>query len=350
VVSVVPVQSPTPLLVVDDLETALKVDGRQRLLVDGVSFQLRPGETLGLIGESGSGKTMTALSIMRLLAAPIAIVGGRVEYQGTDLARLSQSAMGELRGNRLAMIFQNPRERFDPMLTISRQLVEVILRHRVAENRRSAHARAEQLLDEVRVASPQRVMRMYPNELSGGMLQRVMIAIAIASSPDLLIADEPTSSLDVTVQAEVLDLLLDLQRSHGMSMLFITHDIAVAREVAHDIAVMYAGQIVETGAASDVLREPRHPYTRALTQAVPSQFGGTVAASPVGVAAPVPLEPATTAASAGFHVAATGGGCRFAPKCPEAQQHGKAEMMPPMFTDDRGSVRCWLYEEQMALQ
>jgi peptide/nickel transport system ATP-binding protein len=330
-------------------------------LVDGVSFQLRSAETLGLIGESGSGKTMTALSIMRLLAPPIAIVGGSIGYQGSDLVRLSQSAMGELRGNRLAMIFQNPRERFDPMLTISRQLVEVILRHRVCENRRSAYARVEQLLDEVRVASPARVMRMYPNELSGGMLQRVMIAIAIASSPDLLIADEPTSSLDVTVQAEVLDLLLDLQRAHGMSMLFITHDIAVAREVAHDIAVMYAGQIVETGAASAVLHEPRHPYTRALTKgarsrSVPAVATSRVPAEPVPAEPvppePVPVEPASPAnpTPPAFHVAGTVGGCRFAPKCPAAYQHGKADMDPPLFTDEEGSVRCWLYEEHMVLR
>ena len=349
-------QSSAPVLDVEDLQTVLAIDGRQRLLVDGVSFQLRAAETLGLIGESGSGKTMTALSIMRLLAPPIAIAGGSVRYQGTDLVGLSQSAMGELRGDRLAMIFQNPRERFDPMLTISTQLVEVILRHRVCENRRSAYARAEQLLDEVRVASPSRVMRMYPNELSGGMLQRVMIAIAIASSPDLLIADEPTSSLDVTVQAEVLDLLLDLQRSHGMSMLFITHDIAVAREMAHDIAVMYAGQIVETGAAGEVLREPRHPYTRALTKAAPAQSVQTV--SPLSPAvslaktapAPAPLAPTATPPVRGFRLAATGAGCRFAPKCPEAQQHGKADMAPPLFTDEKGSVRCWLYEEHMVLQ
>jgi peptide/nickel transport system ATP-binding protein len=343
--------SSAPILVVEDLQTALTVDGRQRLLVDGVSFQLRPAQTLGLIGESGSGKTMTALSIMRLLASPIAIAGGSVRYRGTDIVGLSQSAMAELRGNRLAMIFQNPRERFDPMLTISRQLVEVILRHRVCENRRSAYARAEQLLDEVRVASPERVMRMYPNELSGGMLQRAMIAIAIASSPDVLIADEPTSSLDVTVQAEVLDLLLDLQRSHGMSMLFITHDIAVAREMAHDVAVMYAGQIVETGAATGVLRAPRHPYTRALTRAVTTQsVQGRVTTDAGAASGRAPLASAVALTTPAFSLIGTGGGCRFAPKCPEAEQHGKANVAPPLFSDDKGSVRCWLYEEQMVPQ
>ncbi len=294
---------------------------------------------------------MTALSIMRLLAPPIAIAGGSVRYQGTDLVQLSQSAMGEFRGNRLAMIFQNPRERFDPMLTISRQLVEVILRHRVCESRRAAYARAEQLLHEVRVASPQRVMRMYPNELSGGMLQRAMIAIAIASSPNVLIADEPTSSLDVTVQAEVLDLLLDLQRAHGMSMLFITHDMGVAREMAHDIAVMYAGQIVETGAASEVLLAPRHPYTRALTKAVPRHAAQDVAVSEVGkTPEPAQLTPAGPPTSAPFGALGTGGGCRFAPKCTEAYRHGKADIEPPLVIDEKGSVRCWLYEEQMVHQ
>jgi oligopeptide/dipeptide ABC transporter ATP-binding protein len=345
------VQSATPVLAVEDLQTVLTIDGRQRLLVDGVSFQIGPAETLGLIGESGSGKTMTALSIMRLLAQPISIAGGSVCYQGTDLVPLSQSAMGELRGNRLAMIFQNPRERFDPMLTISRQLVEVILRHRVCESRRAAYARAEQLLDEVHVASPRRVMHMYPNELSGGMLQRAMIAIAIASSPNLLIADEPTSSLDVTVQAEVLDLLLDLQRAHRMSMLFITHDIAVAREMAHDIAVMYAGQIVETGAASEVLRAPRHPYTRALIKAVPRHLVQDAAVSQGGAApGPAQLAPEASTMATAFRVVGRAGGCRFAPKCPEAGKHGKADIAPPLLVDEKGSVRCWLYEEQMALQ
>jgi oligopeptide/dipeptide ABC transporter ATP-binding protein len=293
--------------------------------VDGVSFELEPHRTLALIGESGSGKTMTALSVLRLISPPAAITGGRVLYRGQDIVSLSAEAIRQLRGKRLAMIFQNPRDRFDPLRTMSSQLVEVLLYHHVCKTRRDANERALTLLEEVQVAQAQRVLRMYPNELSGGMLQRVLIAIAVAASPDVLIADEPTSALDVTIQAEILDLLLELQRSRGMSMLFITHDIGVAQQVADAVAVMYAGQIVEQGAASDVLVEPRHPYTQALLAAVPKSGADRLT--------PIP------SASAGGRPE----GCRFAPRCVRASEHGKASIPPPFFQAGPVAVRCWLY-------
>src|SRR5438309_2179651 len=258
-----------PLLSVRALRTEIR-GSRPATVVDGVSFELEPHRTLALIGESGSGKTMTALSILKLISPPVTITGGQVLYRDQDLVALSADAMRALRGRQLAMIFQNPRDRFDPLRTVSSQLVEVLLYHGVCSGRGEATDRALRLLEEVQIDRPARLMRSYPNELSGGMLQRVLIAIAMAPSPDVLIADEPTSALDVTIQAEILDLLLQIQRSRGMCMLFITHDIGVARQVADTVAVMYAGQIVERGAAADVLVEPRHPYTRALLAAVPT--------------------------------------------------------------------------------
>ena len=314
-----------PLLSVRELRTEIR-GSRPTTVVDGVSFELEPHRTLALIGESGSGKTMTALSILKLISPPVTITGGQVLYRNQDLMALSADAMRALRGRQLAMIFQNPRDRFDPLRTVSSQLVEVLLYHGVCSGRGEATDRALRLLEEVQIDRPARLMRSYPNELSGGMLQRVLIAIAMATSPDVLIADEPTSALDVTIQAEILDLLLQIQRSRGMSMLFITHDIGVARQVADTVAVMYAGQIVERGAAADVLVEPRHPYTRALLAAVPT--GGAERPRPIPSSnSEVPRD-----------------GCRFAPRCEQASEHGKASLPPPVFQDGSVAVRCWLYE------
>jgi peptide/nickel transport system ATP-binding protein len=317
------------VLTVKDLRTVISLDGRERPIVDEVSFELFPKQTLGLIGESGSGKTMTALSLLRLIAPPMKITGGQIIYRDRDLAGLPMGAMRELRGSGLAMIFQNPRDRFDPLLTISKQIIEVLLCHHVCTSRRDATRRALELLDEVKVPAAGNVMHMYPNELSGGMLQRVMIGIAIAASPDILIADEPTSSLDVTVQAEVLDLLMEVQRLHHMSMIFITHDIAVARQMADQVAVMYAAQIIEMGDASEVLVRPRHPYTQALLAAIPTTADGDVQAVRNGATKEAGMP----------------SGCRFGSRCGKAKLHGKALQPPPLVEDEHGMVRCWLYEQ-----
>jgi oligopeptide/dipeptide ABC transporter ATP-binding protein len=319
------------LLSVEDLRTQIKGQGDRRAttVVDGVSFDLETQQVLALIGESGSGKTMTALSILRLVVPPVAISGGRVRYLGKDLLRLPDDEMRMLRGRQIAMVFQNPRDRFDPLRTIGDQLIEVLRHHGVAHNRDEASRRALALLREVQLVNVERVMKMYPNEASGGMLQRAMLAIAIAPSPNLLIADEPTSALDVTIQSEILDLLKDIETTRSMSILFITHDISVARQVADTVAVMYAGQIVEYGAASQVLAEPRHPYTKALLASVPTPNAD--------VLHPIPGLPAD--------IAHPPPGCRFAPRCTSAAIHGRANEPPPWVQTGPAGVRCWLYAE-----
>jgi oligopeptide transport system ATP-binding protein len=317
------------LLSVENLRTQIKGERHTTTVVDGVSFDLGTQQVLALIGESGSGKTMTALSILRLVAPPMAISGGRVIYQGRDLLRLPPDDMRMLRGREIAMVFQNPRDRFDPLRTIGEQLIEVLRHHGVAQNREEASRRALALLREVQLVNVERLMKMYPNEASGGMLQRAMIAIAIAPSPNLLIADEPTSALDVTIQSEILDLLKDIETTRSMSILFITHDISVARQVADTVAVMYAGQIVEYGPASQVLAEPRHPYTKALLASVPTPNAD--------VLHPIPGLPAD--------IAHPPPGCRFAPRCTSAAIHGRANEPPPWVQTGAAGVRCWLYPE-----
>lgn len=317
------------LLSVRALHTQVRNERHTTTVVDHATFDIGRREVLALIGESGSGKTMTALSIMRLLGPPISIAGGEVWYQGKDLLRLPEESIRALRGRQIAMIFQNPRDRFDPLQTIGEQLIEVLLHHRVARSKHEAEDRAVALLTEVQLVEAGRVMRLYPNEASGGMLQRAMIALAIAPAPDLLIADEPTSALDVTIQSEILDLLKDLERARSMSILFITHDISVARQVADTVAVMYAGQLVELGSASEVFANPRHPYTQALLASVPSPGSDTLR--------PIPGQPAA--------LSNPPQGCRFAPRCPSASKHGRAEQPPPIVAVDGVRVRCWLYEE-----
>jgi peptide/nickel transport system ATP-binding protein len=316
------------VLSVRNLHTQVRHERRTTTVVDRATFEIGRREVLALIGESGSGKTMTALSILRLVAPPISIVGGEVWYQGENLLRLGDEAMRALRGSQIAMIFQNPRDRFDPLQTIGDQLVEVLLHHRVTRSKREAEDRAVALLGEVQLVEAGRVMRLYPNEVSGGMLQRAMIALAIAPAPDVLIADEPTSALDVTIQSEILDLLKGLEETRSMSILFITHDISVARQVADTVAVMYAGQVVEYGAASEVFAAPRHPYTQALLASVPS--------TDADVLHPIPGQPPA--------LSSPPRGCRFAPRCPSASKHGRAEEPPPLVAMDGVSVRCWLYE------
>lgn len=321
--------SSSVLLSVRDLQTQVGGEKRGSTVVDHASFEIGRQEVLALIGESGSGKTMTALSILRLVVAPVSITGGEVWYEGQDLLRLPADAMRMLRGRRIAMIFQNPRDRFDPLRTIGDQLVQVLLHHGVSENRHEASRRALALLQEVQLVDAERVMKMFPNELSGGMLQRAMIAVAVAPAPDLLIADEPTSALDVTIQSEILDLLKEIESARSMSILFITHDISVARQVADTVAVMYAGQIVEYGEASQVLGQPKHPYTQALLASVPTANSD--------VLRPIPGQPADPA-----HPPP---GCRFAPRCQSAALHGRANEPPPLVHTGNVEVRCWLYAD-----
>jgi oligopeptide/dipeptide ABC transporter ATP-binding protein len=261
------------LLEVDDLKTHFFTREGVVQAVDGISFSLEKGQTLGIVGESGCGKSVTALSIMGLIPKPPAkIVQGSIVFDGKDLTELSERQLENIRGRQIAMIFQDPMTSLNPTLKIGTQITESLRRH-LDLSKDAARKRAAELLDEVRIPRAAERLDDYPHRFSGGMRQRVMIAIALACNPRLLIADEPTTALDVTIQAQILDLLDDLRREHEMAMIIITHDMGVVAETADDIAVMYAGQIVEQAASLDLFDNPEHPYTEALLGALPKLEG-----------------------------------------------------------------------------
>ncbi|MGO8671261.1 MAG: ABC transporter ATP-binding protein [Capsulimonadaceae bacterium] len=251
------------LLDVDDLHVEFTARRQVAAAVRGVSLTVRRGETLGIVGESGSGKSVTALALLRLVAPPGRIARGRIVFDGTDLLTLSETAMRSVRGARIAMVFQDPLTSLNPTMTVGAQIVETILAHR-GGGTRAAWREADDLLQQVGISLSQQRLRQYPFELSGGMRQRVMIAIAFSCRPALLIADEPTTALDVTVQAQILDLMDSLRAEHGTSVILITHDLGVVAERCDSVAVMYAGQIVEYGESRTLFDSPRHPYTKAL--------------------------------------------------------------------------------------
>jgi len=257
------------LLSVQGLATWFDTEDGVARAVDGVDLELEAGQTLGLVGESGCGKSVTALSILRLLPVPPArFAGGRVLFRGTDLLTLPEEELRMLRGRRIAMIFQEPMTALDPVFTVGSQIEEVLTLH-LSLGREEARARAIELLRRVEIASPERRAREYPHQLSGGMRQRVMIAMAMACDPELLIADEPTTALDVTIQAQILELVRALQRASGTGVLLITHDLGVVAESAHQVAVMYAGKVVERAPVDSLFDRPRHPYTIGLFRALP---------------------------------------------------------------------------------
>jgi oligopeptide/dipeptide ABC transporter ATP-binding protein len=290
------------LLEVEDLRTFFKTRAGEVHAVDGVSFTLEERKTLGIVGESGSGKSVTMMSIMGLVQSPGRVVSGSVRFQGQELTTMKSKQLEDIRGDRIGMIFQDPMTSLNPTLTIGTQITETLQRHRDM-NRRQARKRAIELLEEVHIPKAASRLDDYPHRYSGGMRQRVMIAIAISCNPKLLIADEPTTALDVTVQAGILDLLEELREEHDMGMIIITHNMGVVAETADDIAVMYAGQIVEQATALDLFDRPEHPYTEALLGALPKFVGDprhdrlvTIPGRP-----PDQLEPPEA--------------CRFAPRC-----------------------------------
>jgi peptide/nickel transport system ATP-binding protein len=288
------------LLSVRDLRTHLGNDRQPVRAVDGVSFEIRAGETFALLGESGCGKSMTALSLLRLLPSSGRIVGGEVLFQDRDLLRLPEVAMREVRGAGIAMVFQEPMSSLNPVMSVGDQIAEALQRHAKPAGV-SVRGRVEELLEAVRISDPERRMQDYPHQLSGGMKQRVVIAIALAGNPALLVADEPTTALDVTIQAQVLDLLRTLQRERSMSILLITHDLGVVAETADRVAVMYAGQIVEQATREAFFTAPRHPYSRKLFESLPS----------------MEKRRGDLQAIRGFvpSLRAEFAGCRFAPRC-----------------------------------
>ena len=257
-----------PILSVDDLRVWFHTDAGIVRAVDGVSFELRPGETLGIVGESGSGKSVTAKAIIRLLDEPARIAGGSISFRGRDMVHLSEAEIRDIRGAEIAMVFQDPMTSLNPVLRISRQMSETMTaHHRFAPA--AARTRSVDLLRQMGIATAETVVKGWPHQLSGGMRQRVMLAMGFANNPSLIIADEPTTALDVTIQAQILDLLRALNRDLGTAVILISHDLGVIAEMCGRVLVMYAGEVVEAGAPADLLSDPRHPYTWALLHAAP---------------------------------------------------------------------------------
>ena len=318
------------LLDVTNLRTVFHTERGVVEAVRGVSFSLERGETLGLVGESGCGKSVTAMSVTRLLREPPAeiLAGSSIRFGDEELLDLSPVDMRRVRGAGIGMIFQEPMTSLNPVLRVGDQVAETIRAHEGGD-RGEVHERVLELLERVGIPDPGNRARTYPHQLSGGLRQRVMIAIALAAGPDLLIADEPTTALDVTIQAQILDLLAELRDDLGMALLLISHDLAVVSQVADRVAVMYAGRIVEDGRVPGIFRQPGHPYTRGLLQALPGLDTprGPLAAIPGRV--PEPTE--------------TFVGCPFAPRCPDVMERCRRED-PPRLATGTGGARCWLRE------
>jgi len=318
------------LLDVRDLRTYFHVMDGTVKAVDGVTFSIRRGGRLALVGESGCGKSVTALSIMRLIDIPPGeFAGGQILFDGKDLLKLKDREIRKVRGGEIAMIFQEPMTSLNPVMSVGDQIIEAVLLHQSVD-RKGAQAIAGQALADVGVADPKRRLKQYPHELSGGMRQRIMIAMALSCNPKLIIADEPTTALDVTIQRQILELIKSIQERTEAALLLITHDLGVVAETVDDVAVMYAGRVVETGTVEEVLLEPRHPYTRGLLESIPSQGkrGQRLSAIKGTVPNPFRMPP----------------GCRFEPRCPygwEACVEAEPELIA--VGADR-LARCWLHD------
>jgi peptide/nickel transport system ATP-binding protein len=321
----------TRVLDVENLRISFPDAGTGRVYpVDGVSFSLDRGKTLALVGESGCGKSLTSLALLRLVPEPGRIEdGSAIRLTDTDVLALQGEALRRIRGRRIGMIFQDPMTSLNPVFTVGDQIAEGVRAH-FDVSRAEARRRALKLLQEVGIPDPAARLDAYPHQLSGGMRQRVMIAIALSAEPEILVADEPTTALDVTVQAQILEVLDRLRDSHGMAVLLITHDLGIVAGRADRVAVMYAGQIVEEAPTDRLFARPSHPYTQGLFASVPRITGPVGRLSPIGGSVPPP--------------GAWPSGCRFRPRCPKA--FDKSEVMPPLLpVDPEHRMRCWLAEE-----
>ena len=323
---------PVPELLVKNLKVSFSTSKKELIAVRGISYQLNQGEILALVGESGCGKTVSALSILRLIQEPPGkIVSGEILFAGKDLLKLKKNELQGLRGKDIAMIFQDPMTSLNPVLTIGEQIIETLLRH-TSLPRKKAREKSLRLLEQVEIPSPLQKLDQYPHQLSGGMRQRAMIAIALSCSPRILIADEPTTALDVLIQAQILSLLKKIKKDTQMSILLITHDLAVVAEVAERVMVMYAGEIVESGSVNDLFRSPLHPYTIGLMESIPTlestqqklsklkEISGTVPSL-----SQVPF------------------GCPFHPRCPTAETRCKTDKPKFKEISKTHSVNCWLH-------
>ena len=324
------------VLEVNDLHTSFFTDNGEVRAVNGVSFRLEAGKTLGIVGESGSGKSVTAYSIMQILAETGRITGGEVKYHGEDITKWNKNQMAKFRGAKCSIIFQDPMTSLNPVFTVGSQLMEAILLH-TDKNKEQARERAIEMLTLVGVNEPASRLKQYPHELSGGMRQRVMIAMALACEPDILIADEPTTALDVTIQAQILELMQDLQKQLGMAIIMVTHDLGVIASMCDEIMVMYGGRVCERGVADDIFYSPAHEYTKGLLRSIPKQDNMNEKLVPIG-GTPINLLQMPE-------------GCAFCPRCDAAMKICLTEKPQEIKMSDTHYASCWmnikaLYEAQ----
>lgn len=314
------------LLQVSNLRTSFFTDAGEVKAVNGVSFTLEKGKVLGIVGESGSGKSVTAYSILQILSSKGKIVGGSIKLDNKELIGADDNIMKDVRGNKISIIFQDPMTSLNPTYTIGNQLIEAILLH-TDRDKKQAHERAVEMLRLVNVSDPEKRMKQYPFELSGGMRQRVMIAMALACEPDILIADEPTTALDVTVQAQIIELMKELQEKLGMAIIMITHDLGVVAQMCDEVIVMYAGTICEKGTAHDIFYNPQHEYTKGLLRSIPSETSSESKLQPIS-GTPIDL----------LNIPA---GCPFAPRCDSAMKICITDMPPEIDINKNHSASCW---------
>ncbi|MDD5863036.1 MAG: ABC transporter ATP-binding protein [Firmicutes bacterium] len=315
------------LLEVKDLHTSFFTPAGEVKAVNGVSFNLDRGKVLGIVGESGSGKSVTAYSIMQILEKTGKIVSGSIKFDGQELVGIGEAGMKDIRGNKISIIFQDPMTSLNPTYTIGHQLMEAILLH-TSRNKQQAYDRAVEMLRLVNVNEPEKRMKQYPFEFSGGMRQRVMIAMALACEPDILIADEPTTALDVTIQAQILELMQSLQKELGMAIILITHDLGVVAQMCDEVIVMYAGSICEQGTADEVFYNPRHEYTKGLLRSIPTVDNDGSRLHPI-TGTPIDLLNMPK-------------GCPFAPRCDAAMKICMRERCPRMQINDMHQASCWM--------
>ena len=315
------------LLEVNDLRTSFFIDAGEVKAVNGISFTLDRGKVLGIVGESGSGKSVTAYSIMQILASRGKIVGGSIKLDGQELVGAGEKVMRTVRGNKVSIIFQDPMTSLNPTYTIGRQLMEAILLH-TGRNKKEAYDRAVEMLRLVNINEPEKRMKQYPYELSGGMRQRVMIAMALACEPDILIADEPTTALDVTIQAQILELMKDLQKELGMAIIMITHDLGVVAQMCDEVIVMYAGSICEQGTADEIFYNPKHEYTKGLLRSIPTENTSGQRLEPI-TGTPIDLLNMPK-------------GCPFAPRCDAAMKICLCERAERMLINEDHAAACWM--------
>jgi len=325
------------LMDVQELQTCFFTERGVANAVDHVSFRVHEAQVVGIVGESGCGKSVTALSIMRLVPEPGGkVVGGRIVFNGRDLLSVTEEEMQGIRGNEISMIFQEPMTSLNPVFRVEDQIIEVIQRHSKVQ-RKEAVGQALELMRRVGIPSPETRMQDYPHQMSGGMRQRVMIAMAIACNPGLIIADEPTTALDVTIQAQILDLLLELQESTGMAILLITHDLGVIAEVTEHVVVMYTGRVVEEAPVDDLFKNPLHPYTQGLMRSIPGRLATTRDTKRKRLEAIAGVVP---------NLLDLPVGCKFNTRCPHAFQRCFQEEPGLLLPETGHPVRCWLYEEK----